>query len=114
MLSIYDTYLGRVIDIQEPYNVWKKLEEMFRCASQSNIDVILCRYQGITMNDEEMIMEYRNRLSSLETRLEIIGHEITESDKRRTLLNGLREDFDVTGDIIRGIEKSRRKLFHSS
>lgn len=57
------------------------------------------------MSDSEAIMCYVSHLSVLETPLEIIRHSVKKTEKRITVLNGLRNQFDVSADIIRGMNK---------
>lgn len=79
---------------------------MFRTVSQSNIDDLLESDNRINMIEKDTVMEYVNRLFILETRLENNSHMLRDNEKRRAVLKRLRGDFEVTGDVIRGMDKS--------
>lgn len=52
------------------------------------------------MTATEKVMEYVNRLKELENKLTDMGHNISDTEKRRTLLRSLRPEFDVTVEVI--------------
>ena len=59
------------------------------------------------MHEQEKVMAYVSRLAVIENRLCGIGYNITETDLVRAILRGLRNDFAVTADIIRGMNTNR-------
>lgn len=54
----------------------------------------------------EAVKDYVNRLSVAETKLGSIGNAVREPEKCRKLLKGIQREFQVAGDIIRGMENS--------
>lgn len=105
-LTIEDTCLSSVISLRNPKDIWDTLKEMFKSTSEASIDSYLVQYQQLSMRSTEKIMAYVNRLREIENKLAEIGHPVSDKDRRRTLLRGLRTDFAVTAEVIRATEKT--------
>lgn len=58
------------------------------------------------MDSSESIMSYVNRLRELENKLAEIGSHEKDKEKGRALLRGLRDEFNITAEVIRATDKS--------
>ena len=108
ILSIEDKCSHAVINLDDPHLVWEKLQEMYEGVSDACIDTYLERLQNMKMEEDEKVMEYMNRLVEIENDLAGVGHILDEKDKIRSLLRGLREEFEA-GKVIRAMEISFTK-----
>ena len=106
LLSIDDSCLSAVISLRDPKEIWHTLKDMFKSTAEASIDAYLSQYQNMKMRTSEKVMQYVNRLRELENKLIEIGHTLSDKDKRRTLLKGLRPEFSVTAEVIRATEKN--------
>ena len=106
LMSIEEQCLPFVISLRDPRAIWLRLEETYQKISKASIDAYLLQYQEFWMENGEKIMEFVNRLQDVENRLIGIGQLLSEDDKRRCLLRGLRPDFDIIAEVIRGTDKS--------
>lgn len=52
------------------------------------------------------VLQFRARLSELESKLRSVGYITNEAEQLRALLRGLLEEYTVTAEVIRGMEKS--------
>ena len=77
---------------------------MYKGVSDACINTYLEKIQFLKMDDDEKIMEYVNRLVEVENNLEGVGHVLSEKDKIRALLIGLREEYEVTAKVIRAMD----------
>ena len=57
------------------------------------------------MNADEKVVEYSNRLEMLVNELVSTGHKVSEDEKERALRRGLRNEFEITTQVIRVTEK---------
>ena len=106
LLSIQKECLAPVISMREPDKVWTTLKNMFESSSQANVDGLLVTYQEITMHTEETVMQYVNRLVEMENKITSAGHTLSEADKKRVLLRGLRSEFAVIAGVARATDKT--------
>ena len=109
ILSIEDSCSHAVINMEDPALVWEKLQAMYKGVSDACIDTYLEKLQCLKMDEDEKIMEYVNRLVSVENDLAGVGHVLNEKDKIRALLRGLREEYEVTAKVIRAMNTSFTK-----
>ena len=106
LLTIEDRCTHAVLKMEEPHEVWMKLKEMYQAVSSSCIEANLERLHSLQMKSKEKVMTYVNRLMSIENSLAAVGHALTEKDRIRALLKGLRSEFDVTAKVIRVMNQS--------
>ena len=106
LMSIEERCLPSVISLRDPRTIWLRLEETYQKISRASIDAYLLQYQELRMATGEKIMEFVNRLQDVENKLIGIGQLLSEDDKRRCLLRGLRSEFAITAEVIRGTDKS--------
>ena len=106
LLSIEDSCLAPVITMRDPKKIWETLSSSFRTSSEASVDVFLHEYQSLSMGDSEKVMAYINRMTELENKLSSVGHTLTDADKKRAMLRGLRGEFKVIAGVIRATEKS--------
>ena len=95
-----------MINLDNLKSVWDKLHEMYKSVSDACIDTHLVRLQNLKMGNDEKVMSYVNLLVSMENDLAAIGHSIDEKEKKRSLLRGLREEFQTTAKVIRAVDMS--------
>lgn len=79
---------------------------MYKSTSEANVDAYLSKYQSINTETSETVMSYASKLRELENKLAEIGSPVTDKEKRRALLRGLREELNVTAEVIRATDKS--------
>ena len=65
--------------------------------------------QNLRKKDNEKVMTYVNQLTEIENELATVGHSLDESEKRRSLLRGLRDEFSVTARVIRAMNMNFKK-----
>ena len=105
LLTIEDSVSAAVISLRNPKEIWDILQKTNQQVSEASIDAYLAQYQNVRMAPDEKVMTYVNRLKHLENKLAEVGHNISKTEKRRTLLRGLREEFAVTAEVVRATEK---------
>ena len=105
ILTIDDSCIAAVITLRDPKEVWDTLKKMYKTVSEARIDAYIVQFQQLKMKPTEKVMEYINRLSVIENKLAGVGHTIPSSDKRRTLLRGLRKEFPITAGIVKATDK---------
>lgn len=101
LLLVHDSCVAPVMDMRNPSLVWKTLKEQHQAVSQASRDGLLDRYQAMKMKPSESVLEFRARLSELESQLGGIGYNTSEAEQLRALLRGLRDEFGVTAEVIR-------------
>ena len=101
LLSIEESCLSPVMNLRDPIEIWRTLRETFQSVSEASIDAYLSRYQNLKMKGSEGVMDYVNRLKMVENQLYDIGHLLSDADKKRALLRGLREEYKVTAEVVR-------------
>lgn len=89
--------------MDDPKAVWEKLAEMYKSVFDAFVDSYLVKLHNLKMKDNEKVMSYVNRLTEIENELATVGHSLDESEKRRSLLRGLRDEFNVTARVIRAM-----------
>ena len=109
LLSIEDNCSHAVINFDDPKMVWDKLQEMYKGVSDACIDSYLVKLQDLKMGANEKVMCYVNRLVALENDLSSVGHSLDEKEKKRALLRGLREEFQITAKVIRAMDMNFTK-----
>lgn len=109
IFSIDDSVNAAVITIGDPNKMWGILKEKNATVSEARIDSYLQKYQIAQMLQEESISLFVNRLQDIEDKLASIGHVIPDTEKRRTLLRGLTNTFDISAGIIRATGKTYHK-----
>lgn len=103
--SIDDSGLGSVTWMENVNELRMRLRELYQTVSRSSIDAMIEQYQQVRISHNESITAYVNRLPVLETKLRGMGHSLNAEEDQITLLRGLRSEFGVTADIIRGMNK---------
>lgn len=58
------------------------------------------------MQTKEAVITYVDRLTEVENKLNSVGHMISESDKKRSLLRKLREDLKIISGVVRATDKT--------
>ena len=106
LLLVHDSYVSPVIYLSDPKDVWNTLAKQYKSVSQASRDALLEKYQNLKMKSDETILQFRARLSQLESQLNGVGYATTDEEKLRALLRGLRNEFNITCEIIRGMGKS--------
>ena len=106
LLLVHDSYVAPVMDMTDPKTVWDTLKSQYQSVSEANRDALLEKYQSTKMKPNEKVLEFRARLSEIEAQLTGVGYATSDAEKLRTLLRGLRSEFSVTAEIIRGMDKS--------
>ncbi|KAI0558362.1 hypothetical protein FGB62_215g02 [Gracilaria domingensis] len=56
--------------------------------------------------NKETVLQFRARLTELESHLRNVGYAVSDSEKLRALLRGLKPEHDVNAEVIRGMDKS--------
>ena len=107
MLAIDDSIIGAVIESEDPCYTWNVLKRFYDKVSLSNVDNLLQQYNNTAMGANESIMAYASRLCVIENRLSGVGYRLSEMDKVRAVLRGLRKEFAVTAEVIRGMNADR-------
>ena len=105
-MSIEECCQPSVISLRDPRTIWLRLEETYEKISKASIDAYLLQYQELRMENGEKIMEFVNRLQDVENKLIGIGQLLSQDNQRRFLSRGLRPEFDITAEVIRGTDKS--------
>ena len=85
--------------------VWNTLKSTFQKVSEASVDAKLTKLQNLQMNADEKVVEYGNRLDMLVNELASTGHKVSEDKKKRALLRGLRNEFEIMTQVIRVTEK---------
>ena len=88
-----------MIDLENFCDVWKALKSYYDKVSLSNVDSLSQEYNSIFMHESESVMANVSCLAVIENRMCGIGYNITETDRVRFILRGLRNDFAVTVNI---------------
>lgn len=94
----------RLSVLRDPKEIWETLKNTIQSVSEASINAYLVQYQNIRMPEYEKIVRYVNRLREVQNKFAEIGHK-PETDERRVLLRGLREEFSITAEVIRGTDK---------
>lgn len=105
IITIDDSCSAAVITLRDPKEVWNTLKEMYKAVSEARVDAYLAHFQLMKMDPSETVMSYANRLTNMVNKLAAVGHSIPESDKKRVLLRGLREEYSVTVGVVRVTRK---------
>ena len=78
LLSIGSSCRKSFITLEDPSEVWTKLETMYRGVEDACIDTYLVQMHTFRMRPDERVMRYVNRLIALQNDLAALGHNITE------------------------------------
>lgn len=62
LLSIEPEWLAPVLGMRNPKNIFHTLEQIFKSSPDPNFQALLIQYQEIEMTDDEIIMQYVNRV----------------------------------------------------
>ena len=106
ILSIETSCRHAVITLEDPKEVWDKLQTMYKGVADACIDSYLMQLQNFRMRSEEQVMSYVNRIIAIENDLASVGHKVCEKEKQRPLLRGLRNEFGITCRVIRALDTS--------
>ncbi|KAI0559809.1 gag-polypeptide of LTR copia-type [Gracilaria domingensis] len=106
LLLVDESCVAPVLEMDEPHEVWATLRDQYQSVSQASRDSLLDTYQAMKMKTEETVLQFRARLSELESHLGCVGYAVSDSEKLRALLRGLKPEYDVTAEVIRGMDKS--------
>ena len=68
-----------------------------------HMDAFITQLQAIKMNATEKIMDFVNRIKTLENKLAAVGYTVDADEKRRVLLRGVREEYSIPVQVIRSI-----------
>lgn len=93
-----------VIILHDTKLICNKLAMLFETATEANIGAYLVRYQSIQMKSNETVLQFVNCMREIENRFAAVGHVLTNAEKKIVLLQGLRQDFAVTVNVIRATE----------
>lgn len=69
------------------------------------MDALLTDYQLVSMRDDQLVVQYVDRVGSLDKRLAATGKMFSDDNKIRTMLRKLPIRFATTGDLIRVLGK---------
>ena len=100
LLCIDDSVSARVLRLRHPKTEWDTLSSMFSIVSEASVDSYLQKYQNTKMKYNKEVMQYVNRLTDLENMLASVGHSLSEKERKRALLRGLRDEFQVMRKVL--------------
>lgn len=104
-----------VMRLRNPRDVRKKLYNTCQSVATASIDAKLLKLQNIEMSNKESIVKYATRLKSPINELLEVGHSISENEKLRSFLRGLRQDFAVAAKSDSNVgENDHRGSFSTS
>ena len=101
LLAIDNSCSSTVIKMQGPYSIWKKLQQMFEKVSEARINSYLVEFHSLKMSGSEKVMDFVNRLISIEKKLAAVGHAIPFKENRIVFLRGIRDEISVAVQVIR-------------
>lgn len=88
LLLVHYSCAAPVMDMQDPFVVWKSLKKHHQTVSQARRDSLLARYQATNMKPSKTVLELRALLSTLECQLGGIVYIASESEQLRALPQG--------------------------
>ena len=101
LLAISESCCAPVVNIEDPKNAWEKLQKTYESMSKAHMDAFVTQLQAIKMNATEKIMDFVNRIKTLENKLAAVGYTVDADEKRRILLRGVREEYSIPVQVIR-------------
>lgn len=105
LMSIDASCKATVMTMRDPRLIWGKLKKSYQAVSEAAIDAKLTKLQGVRMTQNEPVIQYSNKIENLVNELAAAGHIVTNLEKKRALLRGLREEFSVMCQVIRSTGK---------
>lgn len=100
-MTINASCKSSVVTLRNPKVVWDRLATTYQKVSEATIDAMLTRFQTMSMERTESVVNFTNRIDDIVNQLAAIGHSTSDQEKRRALLRGLSRDFLVPAQVIR-------------
>lgn len=98
--TIEPEYIPMVAGEDDPRTIWKKLSDANMSKCKASTHTLRNRLLNMTMEPSETVREYVNRICTIERKLSFAGKIVDVSDKKYSLLNGLRNEFEVKKTIL--------------
>lgn len=91
--------------MRDPREIWLKMNKSYQAVSGAAIDAKLTELQSVQMMPNEPVIQYSNNIDNFVNELAATGHTVTNLEKKRVLLRGLRDEFLVMWNVFRSTEK---------
>jgi len=100
LCSIETQYIPLVVKEKEPHSMFKKLKDAYSSKCAASEFSLRSKLMMLKMSDRDTIRKYANSICSIQHELSYSGHELSENEKKFTLLNGLREEYEMKKQIL--------------
>jgi len=100
LCSIETQYIPLVVKSEEPYKMFKQLEDAYKSKCAAAEFSLRLKLLMMKMSTKDTVRKFANDICSIQHELTYSGHDLTESDKKFTLLNGLNEEFHMNKEIL--------------
>lgn len=78
----------------------KEPNDKFHLSADASSDALLTDYRLVSMRDHEWVIQYEDRVGSIDKRLAATVKMFSDGDKIRTMLRGIPIQFAITRDLI--------------
>lgn len=100
LCTIEPEYISMVAGDTDPRVMWRKLSDANKSKCQASLYTLRNNLLNMSMMHGETVLEYVNRICTIERQLSFAGKVTDDSDKKYALLNGLRSEFEMKKTIL--------------
>jgi len=100
LCSIETQFIPLVVKEKSPHGMFKKIEDAYSSKCAASEFSLRSKLMLMKMSERDTIRKFANDICSIQHELSYSGHELGENEKKFTLLNGLREEFEMKKQIL--------------
>ncbi len=106
--NIEDNVLIKVLSIEDPLELWNKLENLYCKLSQDDINDLIDKLEIIKLSDKNGVVQYVERLEKIFFKMKNAGFTKSEKEKINILIKGLPKTskFEMISIQISGLENA--------
>jgi hypothetical protein len=109
-LSLSDELLENVREVKTCKEMWMTIKNVFERHTLLNKLSARKKFYTASMNSEESVLQFSNRIRQLAATLKSMNVEISESEMAMALLNGLPDDYNALISALDAIDEDETKL----
>ena len=95
VLSVEPSLLYLLGDLQDPIQVWKKLEDQFQKKSWVNKLSLRCKLYSLKLEEKNSVQDHIRRMTEIFDELSVVGDKISEEDRVVHLPASLPDSFSM-------------------
>ena len=108
--SLSNDFLENVREVETTKEMWTAIRNVFERHTLLNKLSARKKFYTATMNTDESVLQFANRIRQLAATLKSMSVVISESEMAMALLNGLPEDYSALISALDAIDEDETKL----